>query len=253
MRSLGPEQIRQRFREVSDRVAQAASRADRLPESVRIVVVTKGHPLGTLRAVLESGVSEIGENYAQEAVKKMQALGVGAGTPEVQGPVRRIRWHMIGHVQSRKADLVAAHFDMLHALDSRKLASRLDRFAGGAGRTLPVLLECNLSGEASKFGFPCWEDAQWPLLADEARGLLGLRNISIRGLMTMPPYPEDPEQSRPYFQRLRDLRDFLRQEVPETDWDELSMGTSDDFTVAVEEGATLVRVGTAILGPRPQT
>ena len=232
--------IRERYEQVLDQVGQAGSRSGRGNEVVRVIVVTKTHPLETLQAALEAGITEIGENYAEEAVKKMQALG----------PTPGVRWHMIGHVQSRKAGLAAEHFHLLHSLDSQRLAGKLDRAAQDAGRVLPVLLECNVSGEGSKYGYPAWEEGQWPALVTEAEAILGLRNLAVHGLMTMPPYAESAEQSRPYFERLRRLRDFLRERARGSSWTELSMGTSADFATAVEEGATLVRVGTAILGAR---
>ena len=234
--------IRERYLRVIDQIGTAAQAAGRAPDSIRLVVVTKTHPLETVRAALEAGVRDLGENYAEEAVAKINAIG----PPETTG----VRWHMIGHVQSRKAGLVAAHFDMLHALDSLKLARRLDRFAGEAGRKLPVLLEVNLSGEESKFGYPAWDQSQWPALLPELEQLVPLLNLEIRGLMTMPPFAETDEASRPFFRRMRSLQAYLDQHFPQVMWRELSMGTSADFVVAVEEGATLVRVGTAILGSR---
>jgi PLP dependent protein len=235
-------EIRERYLRVIDQIGTAAQAAGRTTDAVRLVVVTKTHPIETVRAALEAGVRDLGENYAEEALAKIQALGPVNG----EGP----RWHMIGHVQSRKADLVAAHFDMLHALDSLKLARRLDRFAGQAGRKLPVLLEVNLSGEESKFGYPAWDQSQWPALLAELEQLVPLLNLEIRGLMTMPPFAALAEASRPFFRRMRSLQAYLDQHFPQVMWKELSMGTSADFAVAVEEGATLVRVGTAILGSR---
>jgi len=234
------ESIRECYQQVLDQVAAAAQRSGRDPHDVRVVVVSKMHPAETVRAALQAGVTEIGENYAEEALEKMDALG----------PTPGVRWHMIGHVQSRKAESVAARFDMLHSLDSLRLAGRLDRMAREAGRTLPVLLECNVSGEASKFGFAAWDEAQWPALILEVEQIVRLPGLDLRGLMTMPPYAETAEQSRPFFQRLCTLRGFLRDRAPGVSWREFSMGTSADFVCAVEEGATLIRVGTAVLGPR---
>jgi PLP dependent protein len=205
------------------------------------VVVTKTHPVEIVRAALEAGIRDFGENYAEEALEKIQALGAVDG----------LRWHMIGHVQSRKADLVAKNFDYMHSLDSLKLAARLERFAAEAGRKLPVLLECNVGGEASKFGYAASTPAQWEALRAEAEQILQFSHLEIRGLMTMPPLYTGGELTRPYFDRLRGLRDFLAQHLPQAQWQALSMGTSADFAVAVEAGATLVRVGTAILGARP--
>jgi pyridoxal phosphate enzyme (YggS family) len=157
---------------------------------------------------------------------------------------------MIGHVQSRKARLVADHFALLHSLDSLKLAQRLDRFAADANHVLPTLIEFNVSGEESKSGWDASDESRWDALHPQVRSILDLPNLRVNGLMTMPPLGTDPEDSRRFFQRLRRLRDSLASHFPQADWRELSMGTSADFAVAVEESATLVRVGTAIVGSR---
>ncbi|MCX6065197.1 MAG: YggS family pyridoxal phosphate-dependent enzyme, partial [Chloroflexi bacterium] len=167
------------------------------------------------------------------------------------GVVDGLTWHMIGHVQSRKADLVAQNFNFMHSLDSLKLAIRLERFAAEAGLILPVLLECNVSGEESKFGYAAFDPAQLETLRLEAQQIAQLPHLEIRGLMTMPPLYDDAEKTRPFFRRLVELRERLSKQIPSVNWDELSMGTSADFVAAVEEGATIVRVGTAILGVRP--
>lgn len=235
------ESIRSRHQAIRAQIDAAALRVKRDPASVRLVVVTKTHPVETVRAAIQAGIRDFGENYAEEAVEKIRALG------QVEG----LCWHMIGHVQSRKADLVAAHFDFMHSLDSLKLANRLERFAAQAGRTLPVLLECNVGGEASKFGYAASTPQDLDFLSREIEQISQLPHLQIRGLMTMPPLYNDPQQTRPFFARLRELRDFLTVRFPAIAWDELSMGTSADFATAVEEGATIVRVGTAILGARP--
>lgn len=235
------ESIRSRHQAIRAQIDAAALRVKRDPASVRLVVVTKTHPVETVRAAVEAGIRDFGENYAEEAVEKIRALG----------QVEELCWHMIGHVQSRKADLVAAHFDFMHSLDSLKLANRLERFAAQAGRTLPVLLECNVGGEASKFGYAASTPQDLDFLSREIEQISQLPHLQIRGLMTMPPLYNDPQQTRPFFARLRELRDFLTVRFPAIAWDELSMGTSADFATAVEEGATIVRVGTAILGARP--
>lgn len=232
--------IRQRYRRVWEQIAEAATRVGRDPAAIRLIVVTKAQPLAVIQAAVEAGISRLGENYAEEAVEKMSLL-----------PVGEVEWHMIGHVQSRKAALVANHFDMIHSLDSVKLARRLNDFCAQSRRVLPAFLEFNVSGEASKFGFPAWDEARWPDLLPDLEQILQLPHLQLRGLMTMPPYFDDPEQTRPYFQKLRRLQEFLRQRLPQTEWNELSMGTSADFLAAVEEGATYVRIGQAILGPRP--
>jgi pyridoxal phosphate enzyme (YggS family) len=157
---------------------------------------------------------------------------------------------MIGHVQSRKADMIAANFSMLHSLDSSKLAGRLHRFCGKLNRIIPVLLEFNVGGEESKFGFPAWEEKRWPELKPDIEKILALSHLRVSGLMIMPPFFEDPERTRPYFQQLRKLQNYLANQFPQVQWNELSMGTSVDYIAAIQEGATFVRIGKAILGPR---
>jgi len=245
------DRIAENYHHVVARIAQAARQAGRDPLSVKLVVVTKTQPVEAVQAVIRAGASVLGENYVEEAVAKMQTL---ACLDPADGT--KIAWHMIGHVQSRKAEAICDHFAYLHALDSEKLARRLDRYASQKGRVanfvrpLPVLLECNVSGEESKFGFAAWDEQRWPDLLPEMEAILGLQNLAVRGLMTMPPYHPDPEASRSYFRRLRGLQDFLAHSFPQVAWRELSMGMSADFEVAVQEGATWVRVGQAILGPR---
>lgn len=233
--------IRERYQRVQDAIAAAARKSGRQPEAVRVVVVTKLQPAETVQAAIQAGARLLGENYAEEGAAKMAALAPQSG----------VEWHMIGHVQSRKASLVAHHFDMVHSLDSVRLAQRLDKAASEAGRVLPVLLELNVSGEQSKHGWQAQDEAQLAGLIPEVEAVAALGNLRVRGLMTMPPLSTDPEAGRQYFQRLRRLRDALAGRVPQANWGELSMGTSADFGVAVEEGATLVRIGQAILGPRP--
>jgi PLP dependent protein len=232
--------IRENYQHTLDQIASAARRSRRAPDEIRLVVVTKSQPLEIVQAAIEGGVRILGENYPEEAVTKIQSLPGQTG----------VEWHMIGHVQSRKARLVADHFALLHSLDSLKLARRLDRFAAEANRVLPVLLEFNVGGEESKAGWDAAQESKWEALFPDVSSILELPNLRLQGLMTMPPLETDPDDSRPYFQRLRKLRDRLASQFPQAEWRELSMGTSADYPVAVEEGATLVRVGTAIVGAR---
>lgn len=232
--------IRENYLRTLNQIADAAHKSSREPDEVRLVVVTKSQPLEVVQATIEAGVQILGENYPEEGVMKIQSLADQSG----------VEWHMIGHVQSRKARLVAEHFALLHSLDSLKLAQRLNRFAGERHQALPVLLELNVGGEESKFGWNASEDSQLETLFPDLASLLDLPNLRVHGLMTMPPLGTQPEDSRRFFQRLRSLRDRLAARFPAADWRELSMGTSADFEVAVEEGATLVRVGTAIVGAR---
>ena len=232
--------IRENYLITLDNIATAAHNSGRTAEDIRLVVVTKSQPLEVVQAAIEAGARVLGENYPEEGVTKIQSL------PNQSG----VEWHMIGHVQSRKARLVADHFELLHSLDSLKLAQRLDRFAAENNRVLPVLLEFNVGGEESKSGWDASDDSRWNVFLPEIQSILDLPNLRVHGLMTMPPLEADPGDSRRFFQRLRLLRDHLASALPQTDWHELSMGTSADYTVAVEEGATLVRVGTAIVGER---
>ena len=234
-------QIRDRYLQTLEHIAVSARANGRNPESVRLVVVTKAQPLEVVQAVVQAGARLLGENYPEESVSKILSFG-----PEIG-----VEWHMIGHVQSRKARLVIEHFDLLQSLDSLKLAERLDRMAAEAGRILPVMLEFNVGGEESKFGWPAAHEKDWPALYPEVEAILGLAHLEVRGLMTMPPLETEPEDARIYFRTLRLLRDHLGVRYPQADWRELSMGTSADYEVAVQEGATLVRIGTAILGSRP--
>jgi len=231
--------IRQQMAQVQERMAAAARAVGRSPDDVRLVVVTKAHPLETVRAALAAGARLLGENYADKAAPKIEALADQA-----------VEWHMIGHVQSRKAGLVARHFHMLHSLDRVKIAEHLDRLLEGAGRRMPVLLEINVSGETSKFGWPAWEKEHWWQVLAPASEIASLPNLEIRGLMTIAPWGTDAEQARPFFRTLREIRDFMQVALPQLDLCELSMGMSADFETAIEEGATLVRIGTAILGAR---
>jgi hypothetical protein len=202
--------------------------------------VTKGQPIEHAKAVIAAGARHLGENYVEDAIFRIKSIDQ-----------EYLSWHMIGHVQSRKARLVCEYFDWLHSLDSVKLAKRLNSVLEESAKKLPVLLEMNVSGEESKFGFPAWIEGQWLDLVDQVSQLIRLPNLEICGLMTMAPFSHNPEDSRPYFKRLREMQQQLAKDFPQVDWRELSMGMSSDFEVAVQEGATIVRVGEAILGKRP--
>lgn len=235
--------IREKYLQTLDQIATAARKSARDPNEIRLVVVTKSQPLEIVQAAIEAGARILGENYPEEGVTKIQSVTPQSG----------VEWHMIGHVQSRKARLVADHFALLHSLDSLKLAQRLNRFAAEKNRVLPVLLEFNVGGEESKGGWEASDESNWNALISEINSILDLPNLRVHGLMTMPPLETDRESSHRFFLRLRLLRDHLATQFPQADWRELSMGTSADYAVAVEEGATLVRVGTAIVGARRYT
>ncbi len=237
------ESIREKYLATLERIALAAKKAGRDPEAVKLVVVTKSQPVEVVRAAIEAGAQILGENYPEEGVMKIQSLHEFSA----------VEWHMIGHVQSRKAQLVAGNFNFLHSLDGLKLSKKLDRFCGEAERSLPVLLEFNVGGEESKGGWPAWDETRWHELSSELAEVFALPNLKVRGLMAMPPLGETAGFSRPFFQKVKRLQEFLTVQFPQVDFSELSMGTSMDYEVAVEEGATFVRVGTAIVGVRKYT
>lgn len=232
--------IKDNLLKVMEKIARAARSVGRDPAEVRLVVVTKTHPIETILAAIQAGAVCLGENYAEEAVEKMTRIG----------PLPGVEWHMIGHVQSRKARLVAENFALVHSLDSIRLARRLDVVAVEHGKCLPVLLEVNLADEESKTGWCAADESRWGALVADFSGVAACSNLKMSGLMFMPPLSDDPEQARPYFKKGRRLQTFLKSQLPQVDWSQLSMGTSADYEAAVQEGATFVRIGTAILGKR---
>lgn len=219
---------------VREEVSRAAERSGREPDAVRIVAVTKGHPLDAVEAALDRGLRHVGENRVGELERKAEALD----RPEIQ-------WHMVGHVQRRKAPRLLSTMELLHSLDSVRLARRFQRVAGDAGETVRALLQVNTSGEASKYGFSVkgFEDA-----LDE---ILGLSRIQVEGLMTMAPLTDDEDVLRSTFRRLREVHERAGSRG-DYDGTELSMGMSNDYGIAVEEGSTMVRIGTALFGERPE-
>jgi len=240
MKPNEPQTISERFEAIQEKITLAAQAVGRRPQDIQLVVVTKGHPLEAVQEVVTVGADHLGENYVEEAVGKISQAGFAPG----------IAWHMIGHLQSRKAKTVCDHFQWLHSLDSLKLAGRLSTFALESQRVLPVLLECNLSGETTKFGWRL-ETSRWVDFLTPVAQINSLPGLRLVGLMTMAPYYAEPENARPVFAGLRRLQEYLLENTPGLDLPHLSMGMSDDFEVAIQEGASLVRIGTAILGPRP--
>jgi hypothetical protein len=218
---------------IKQRIAAACARCGREPHSVALMAVTKTVPIERILQAVDAGITLLGENYVQEAREKHELLG------------GRARMHLIGHLQTNKAKYAARLFDCVHSVDRLELAQELDRRAKAVNRTLDILIEVNVSGEQTKNGVS-------PAQARELIGrVAGLENLFVRGLMTMAPYSDDPETSRPYFQALRQLRDDIaREEIPRVQMAELSMGMTDDFEVAIEEGSTIVRIGRAIFGAR---
>ena len=223
-----------RLAAVRARIASAATRSGRPSEAVRLIAVSKTFGADVVRAAYAAGQIDFGENRVQEA------LGKRAETADLP-----VRWHLIGPLQSNKANKVPGAFAGVQSVHSLDLVERLSRAAGAAGADLPILIQIDLAHEATKSGLP--ETELRPLLARAAE----LPGIRVEGLMLLPPYADDPEQVRPWFRRLRDLREALLAEgIPAGQLRELSMGMSHDFEVAIEEGATIVRVGSAIFGSR---
>jgi len=232
------ESLKRRLEAVKERMSGACRRADRSETDVSLVAVSKTVPAERILAAIDAGVGILGENRIQEAAEKIPRL-------EQISRERGVKWHMIGHLQSNKARRAVELFDCIESVDSLKLAARLDAIAGETGRVMPVLLEVNLGGEESKSGI----DAGEALRVCEQ--IARMRNLSLLGLMTVPPFLEDLEEIRPFFRRLRALRDeAVAAGAVGRQFKELSMGMSHDFEVAIEEGATLVRIGTAIFGAR---
>lgn len=226
-------QIRENYRRVCERIEKAAERAGRDPKEIKLVAVSKTVDPARILEAIDAGVTLLGENYVQEAQKKIEMID------------RPVSWHFIGHLQSNKAKHAVRLFDRIHSVDSLHLAEELNRRAAQAGKVMGVLIEVKLSEEDTKFGAE--EEAALAL----AGRILELKHLALEGLMTMPPYFDLPEKSRPYFTRLRRLKERMNKEgIPLR---ELSMGMSNDFEIAIEEGATYVRVGTALFGPRPIT
>jgi pyridoxal phosphate enzyme (YggS family) len=227
--------IADRVAAVRERIARAAERASRSPAEVTLVAVSKTHPTPAVREAFAAGVRDFGENRVQEAEEKVEAT--------VDLAAAGLRWHLVGHLQSNKARRAAALFDVVESVDSIELGRRLAREAAAARRTLSTLVQVDLAGEETKFGL---EEAQLFPALEALRDAPGLR---VDGLMVLPPYLEDPVAARPFFRRLRALAERARSEGLIAG-SELSMGMSHDFEAAVEEGATIVRVGTAIFGQR---
>jgi len=218
---------------VMDRIAAAAKRAGRPPSSIKLVTVTKTVGIEGIREAVAAGALILGENRVQESKDKIEVLGPLAS------------WHLIGRLQANKAKYAVKLFDLIHSVDSIALAIEIDKQAAKIGKVQDVLIEVSIAGEVAKAGAGIDE------VPGLVRELAKLKHVRVRGLMTMPPYSDDPERSHPYFRKLKELSAFIyRENIPAVSMTELSMGMSNDFEVAIEEGATLVRVGTAIFGGR---
>jgi len=225
--------LRNRLENVKERIAKAALKCNRTPESIHLVAVSKTIPADRVREAIEAGVTILGESYVQEARDKFNVLGIYP-----------VSWHFIGHLQSNKAKYAVRLFDLIHSVDTIKLARELNNQANKINKIQDILIQVNISKEPSKSGSDIQNAAS--LIKDIAL----FENLSVKGLMAIPPFFNNPEKTRPYFTALRNLRDQSRKALPGVALNELSMGMTGDFEVAIEEGATFVRIGTAIFGER---
>ena len=236
MTNIDPtEGLAARFADVQARIAAAALRCGREPKEVTLISISKTHPSSLVKNLVALGAADLGENRVQEAEDKIPAVGRSG-----------VRWHLVGHLQTNKARRAVNLFDVIHSLDSVDLARRLDRLCAEEGKqSFPLLIQVDLGHEETKTGI---DEHEVRALAETVRGL---ERLELIGLMTLPPFFDDPKQARPYFRKLRELRDELaREDLFDKGNGELSMGMTNDFEVAIEEGATMVRVGTAIFGER---
>jgi len=242
--------IEANLRDLERRIAEAAGRAGRDPAEITLVAVTKMFTVAHIQAAYELGLRHFGENRVGEAAEKIPVVKRWIE----EHALSPVTWHMVGHLQSRKASDAIQLFDIIQSVDTLKLVRRLARLCGRKGKIMPILLEVNVSGEEGKYGFTLarWEEdkKQRERFFAVVEEILALPQVEVRGLMTMAPIVADPEEARRYFRRLRRLRDALAERFPGEYWRRLSMGMTDDFEVAIEEGATIVRVGRAIFGER---
>lgn len=228
------ESIQSRLKLVKERIEAAALACGRDPRTVKLVAVSKTVPVDLVQAAIKAGVTILGENYVQEVRDKIEALSA-----------EKVSWHFIGHLQSNKAKYAVQLFDLIHSVDSLKLAKELNKRAGIIGKVQNILVQVNISGETTKSGIETEQALEL------VRRIAPLENLAVCGLMTMPPYFNAPDKVRPYFRALKDLSDIIRKEaIANVDMTELSMGMTGDFEVAIQQGATLVRIGTAIFGER---
>ncbi|MBW2107254.1 MAG: YggS family pyridoxal phosphate-dependent enzyme [Deltaproteobacteria bacterium] len=228
-------EIKDRLKQVKARIAGAAEAVGRDPDSITLVAVSKTVPAERVAAAIRAGVTDLGENYVQEAQEKIQGLADQA-----------VSWHFIGHLQSNKAKHAVRLFDLIHSVDSLKLARALDKRAEVIGKVQKILIQVNISGEATKSGIAPNETLAL------ARSIVQLENLHLCGLMTVPAFFNAPDRVRPHFKAMRELRETLTMKFPDLGLSELSMGMTGDFEAAIEEGATIVRIGTAIFGHRPR-
>jgi len=233
--------IEANFKQVSEEIDSYCHLYHQDPDALKLIVVTKSQSLENIVQVVAAGARYLGENYPEETLKKKISF---------VDPPEDLEWHMVGHLQSRKSQLVIDEFAMLHSLDSVNLAKRLDRQLKVDNKKLPGLLQFNVGGEESKYGWNASEKKEWGALLADVEEIIQCSSLDIRGLMTMPPFITEEKESRKHFNKLHELGEFLNASLPELRIKEYSMGTSHDFKMAIAEGATMIRIGTAIMGSR---
>jgi pyridoxal phosphate enzyme (YggS family) len=238
--------ISQNFQQVMEKISICASKANRSVNQIKLVVVTKNQSVGKILEVIEAGATYIGENYPEETIEKWNQIKENCSNS--------VQIHLIGHLQSRKIPLIINRFDAFQALDSIRLAEKINaRIIQEQKNPLKIFMQFNVSGENEKFGWPADDEKKWPILTADFERIIAMNGLQLAGLMTMPPFVDTSEENRIYFDRLRRLRDFFVMRYPEIQLSELSMGTSQDYRTAIMEGATFLRIGTLIMGSRDRT
>ncbi|MBF0468167.1 MAG: YggS family pyridoxal phosphate-dependent enzyme [Desulfamplus sp.] len=228
------DEIKENFNSVKKQIAEAAQRCGRNPDEITLVAVSKKKSVDAIVKAIDVGVEILGENYIQEAVNKIEVIHTKSPS-----------WHFIGHLQSNKAKVAVKYFDLIHTVDSLKLAKEINRHAEKAGKIQDILIQINISQEETKSGAAAEEGVKL------AEAVSRLKFLSLKGVMGMPPFFDDPERARPYLRRLANIREAIKREnIEKISMEHLSMGMSDDFRIAIEEGSTMVRIGTAIFGSR---
>ena len=233
------EHIRERIEQIQERIDKAAQRAGRNPAEIELIAVTKEKSAAVVKSLSENGITKIGESYLREALFKIKILSD-----------YKLEWHMIGNIQHGKETQIALNFAEVHSVDRLQIAETLNKKAKQFDRILPVYLEFNVSGEDTKHGWSAWKESQWEQLLPVLDRVMDFPSLEIKGLMTMAPYSVNPEDARPIFQKLRKLGNYLSRNYPAANLNGLSMGMSGDFETAIEEGATVLRIGAALVGHR---
>lgn len=231
--------IQTRLEQIRERIFKAAQASGRDSMAIDLIAVTKEKSAAVVKSLYENGITKIGESYLKEAIFKINIL------KEYQ-----LEWHMIGNIQRGKERQIALNFTEVHSVDRIRVAAALNKNAEQLQRILPVYLEFNVSGESTKHGWKSWDEKTWDLILPDIEEMMDYSALEIKGLMTMAPYSNNPEDSRPYYRKLRKLRNYFTMKYPGINLSELSMGMSGDFEIAIEEGATVLRIGSALVGTR---